>query len=63
MAIKQTNREYCPSQNDYVCEYIVDTVAEITSLPTCCTGSTALVVSTGDVYIVNASGAWAKFGG
>jgi len=63
MAIKQTNREYCPFQNGYVCEYVVDTVAEIASLPSCCTKSTALVVSTGEVYMVNASGRWAKFGG
>lgn len=63
MAIKQTNREYCPSQNDYVCEYVVDTATDIANLPSCCTKSTALVASTGEVYIVNASGRWVKFGG
>lgn len=58
-------------------EFIVDTAAEITDLPTnkkmgnkqtgdtvsdemCAVGSTASVTETGDVYELNASGAWVK---
>ena len=34
-------------------------MADVASLPPCCTGSSALVVDTGEVYMVNASGVWA----
>lgn len=63
MAIRQTNRKYCESQDDYTYEYLCDTEEDVSNLPTCCTGSTALVCDTGNVYIVNASGQWVKFGG
>ena len=42
-------------------EFIVDTEAEVADLPKCDPGSSALVTETGSVYIVNASGEWAKF--
>lgn len=63
MAIKLINREWCACQADYKRDYIVDTQADVASLPVCCTGSSALVVESGAVYIVNASGAWVVFGG
>lgn len=63
MAIVQTKREYCECQEDYTYEYLCDTEEDIADLPTCCPQSTALVCSTGDVYVVNASGKWVKFGG
>ena len=47
----------------YQCEYILDTEDDVANLPKCGTGSTALVVATGNVYIVNASGEWKLFGG
>ena len=57
-------------QNDkfstYVTEFICDTIADIANLPTeknkVYPGSAALVVSTGDIYILNASRKWILFG-
>jgi hypothetical protein len=46
-----------------VFEFIADTEADVASLPQCKPSSTALVCATGNVYIVNASGEWVKFGG
>lgn len=44
-------------------EFVCDTEADIAKLPSCGCGCTALVIATGNVYIVNASGQWVKFGG
>ena len=63
MAYKLVDREYSHCACDYRCDFIVDTEADIASLPTCCTGSSALVVESGAIYMVNASGVWAAFGG
>lgn len=63
MAIKLINERYCPYVGEEVREFICDTEEDVASLPQCCSQSTALVCSTGDVYIVNASGQWVKFGG
>lgn len=63
MATKMINKEYCSCLDDYKQDFIVDTEADIATLPECCTGSSALVVETGSVYIVNASGDWVVFGG
>ena len=62
MAYKLVNREWCATLNDYQYDYIVDTESDIASLPKCCTGSSALVVETGKVYVVNASDVWAVYG-
>ena len=63
MAIKKINQEYCICLNDYKQDFIVDTEADVSALPQCCTGSTALVAQSGTAYIVNASGDWVVFGG
>lgn len=63
MAIKKIKREWCLSLGDYKKDFIVDTEADVAALPKCCTGSSALVVESGAVYVVNASGEWAVFGG
>ena len=63
MAIKLINNEWCACQNDYIHEYIVDTETDIDNMPQSCTGSSALVVESGNIYMVNASDEWAKFGG
>ena len=63
MAIKMTGQTYCKCVEDYVREFICDTAADLANLPECCTKSTALVIATGDVFVVNASGEWVKFGG
>lgn len=62
MAIKLTNVSWCPCIDDYRKEFICDTDADAATLPKCCVGSNAVVVSTGKVYIVNASGEWKEFG-
>lgn len=57
-------------QNDkistYVTEFICDTVADVANLPTeknkVYPGSAALVASTGDIYVLNASRKWVLFG-
>lgn len=48
---------------EYKCEYLCDTAGDVASLPKCAPSSTAVVISTGDVYIANTSGTWVKFGG
>lgn len=44
-------------------EFICDTESDVENLPQCMCGATALVVETGDAYVVNASGVWVKIGG
>ena len=63
MAYKMVNKEWRCYLNDYQCDFVVDTEADISSLPECCVGSSALVVESGAIYMVNASGAWVMFGG
>lgn len=63
MAIKKINQEWCPCLDAYKQDFIVDTEADVATLPECCTGSSALVVESGVVYMVNASGVWAVLGG
>ncbi|MBO7252552.1 MAG: hypothetical protein J6V25_07985 [Oscillospiraceae bacterium] len=63
MAIKLVNTEWAHCMNSYQHDYVVDTEADIADLPECCTGSSALVVESGAIYMVNASGVWAVFGG
>ena len=63
MAIVRSEREWEANINGYQCEYILDTEADVANLPKCVTGSVALVVATGNVYMVNASGVWKPFGG
>lgn len=63
MAIKLIDREFCPYSGQTKDEYICDTDADFASLPTACTGSTAVSIATGNVRIVNTSGNWVAFGG
>lgn len=63
MAYKLVNKEWSPHLDEYTHEYIVDTESDIASLPDCAVGSSALVVETATVYMVNASGNWVPFGG
>lgn len=63
MAYKMINREYVPCLNEYKEDYIADTEADVATLPQCATGSMALVVESGKVHMVNASGVWAVYGG
>ena len=63
MAVKLTDSRYCVVQCCFVNDYVADTAEDVTTLPNSGTGSTAIVVATGEIYMVNASGEWAKFGG
>ena len=63
MANKLVGQEWSPYLNASINEYIVDTEADIANLPECCVGSSALVVESANVYMVNASGEWVLFGG
>ncbi|MBQ8603904.1 MAG: hypothetical protein IJ410_03550 [Oscillospiraceae bacterium] len=63
MAYKLIDKEYSHTQGGYVQDYICDTNADVASLPVCRCGSSALVIDTGDVYVVNTTGEWAKVGG
>lgn len=59
MATARIEKQWSPCAT----EYILDTEADVANLPACCPGSTAVVVASGTVYMVNASGVWTKFGG
>lgn len=63
MAIKLMDRKVCPVTNTEQREFLCDTENDVESLPECNTGSTAVVIASGNVYMVNASGEWALFGG
>lgn len=59
MAIKLMDQEWCGVQNCTIKHYVVDSESDIAKLPTCATGSTAMVADkTGGIYMVNASGEW-----
>lgn len=63
MAYKLVNEEWCPTLSDYQRDYIADAESDVVNLPQCCSGSSALVVESANVYVVNASGVWALYGG
>ena len=62
MAIKLIEREWHPELNDYKHDYVCDAEADVSTLPESCCGSSALVIETGDVYVVNTQGVWTKVG-
>lgn len=41
-------------------EYVCDTADDLVGLPKCSMGSTALIISTSEVYMKNSSGEWVK---
>ena len=63
MAIKLINQEFCPYSKETKKEFLCDTDADFASLPTACTGSTAVSIESGSVMIVNTTGEWVAFGG
>lgn len=58
-AFKEVNQDLKHTKKTFYC----DTEADVAKLPKSMTGSEAVVVSTGNVYVVNASGVWTLFGG
>ena len=63
MAFKLIEKRYDPIQKAERMGFLCDTEDDIANLPSAAPGSTAMVVATGVIYMVNASGEWAKFGG
>lgn len=63
MAIELVNKKWCPCLDDYQREFIADAESDVASLHKSSAGSSALVVESGNIYVVNASGDWAVFGG
>lgn len=62
MAIQQISPFATCEKRRY--DYIIDTDADVKDLPNiCAAGSMALSCASGNVFIVNASGNWVKFGG
>lgn len=43
--------------------FVCDTENDVSSLPPSAPGSSAVVIKTGNVYMVNSSGQWELFGG
>lgn len=41
-------------------EYVCDTVDDLLTLPPCNMGSTAIIISTSEVYMRNGKGEWVK---
>lgn len=41
-------------------EYVCDTVDDLLTLPPCSMGSTAIIISTSEVYMRNGKGEWVK---
>lgn len=59
--VKLFERTWNPNVGGYIDTYVCDTEDEAQSLPSCPTGSTAIVAAQGGgVYMVNASGKWVK---
>ena len=64
MAYKMVARDYNSCCDDYKCEYIADTDADLENLPECTrTGSTAVSLESGKIKVVNTQGKWVDFGG
>lgn len=62
MAIQMVDKRWCPCVDGYRKDFICDTDTDAAYLPNCCAGSSALVPSSGNIYVVNASGQWVEFG-
>ena len=41
-------------------QYALDTPEDLNKLPKCQMGSTAIVISTGEAYMINSQGEWCK---
>lgn len=59
MAIQMIDTQWVPYAKDYRREYVIDSAADLATLPECAPGSTAIVADKdGAIYMVNASGEW-----
>ena len=41
-------------------EFVCDTVEDLQTLPQCKMGSTAFVIATSEIYMINSKGEWVK---
>lgn len=66
MAIKciYSERNYLRSKptDEIRKKFVIDSEADVASLPKCCAGSVAIVAEGGKAYMVNASGVWVASG-
>lgn len=62
MAYKCIEKDWCADAGEYIYKFICDTDADVETLPECCAGSKALIVESGKICMVNASGEWRPFG-
>ena len=62
MAIKTLSKGYGQGEHCRL-ECLCDNEADAADLPICACGSIAVIIETGNVYVVNSSGEWVKFGG
>ena len=61
MAYKLINEQYCVYTDADICTFVLDSEDDVSSLPKCGAGSTAMVATeNGGVYMTNASGEWRK---
>lgn len=62
MAYKCYEMTYSRALDDHIKKFICDAASDVANLPEAAPMSTAIVAENGNVYIVNASGAWVSFG-
>lgn len=62
MAIKLISNKFNFALGASVKKFIMDSDADVASLPECNPGSMAIVAEGGKAYVVNASGAWVEHG-
>lgn len=62
MAIQLIDQKWMRYVNAFCKDFICDTEEDVANLPECGASSSALVVATGNIYMVNASGQWVEFG-
>ena len=61
MAVKLIDEKYYPHSDDYCRTFVMDSDADVSSLPICGAGSIAMVANEGgSVYMANTSGEWRK---
>ena len=62
MAIQLLSSRFNYAQGGNVKKYIIDSEADVASLPECRPGSMAIIAKGGKAYVVNASGEWVDHG-
>lgn len=64
MGIKRISRKFVHDDIECdVCEFIADTEEDMDTPPAAGCGSTAVVIASGNAYMVKTDGTWGKVGG